>query len=1320
MTALKKNAVYLLFISFSLPVLLGGQEYYFRHFKVEDGLSHNTVLSSLQDSKGFLWFGTKNGLNRFDGYTFKLYQKNPGAPKSLRGGYVLALHEYQSIWVGTDNGLFEYKEEYENFEHVQATDGKPIRSLNDDGRGNLWLIAGNTLLIYKIESKEITVFPAPPDQEYVDITSLGNGEMLVTTSAGLYIYPEAGHTFQNFPLEVKATAKRPFRINRSFAFNQSTILLGTRNHGVIALDLEKGNIRNFMPSVEPMYVRDMLLKGNDLWIASESGIHIYNVQDSSYANPKKDYESPYALSDNAVYTLTLDQEGGMWAGTYFGGINYYPRPYTPFRKFFPKSSENSISGNAVREIQADQYGNIWIGTEDGGLNKYDPQKEEFTLYTSVDRGGNLSHFNIHAVLPVGNKVWVGMFEHGLDVLDIETGKVVKRYNVDGKNGLRSNFVYHLLQTRSGELYIGSTWGVQVYDPVNDQFITQDAFPLENNYTYLVEDHDGKIWAGSYSRGLYYYDPASGEKVTYLAKEEEEGSISNNHITGIFEDSRKRLWVTTENGLNLFDKASRTFSVFTVADGFPSNVFYGLSEDRENNLWISTANGLVAFNPDTEEKKVYTQTNGLLTNQFNYASVYQDKSGLMYFGSVNGLVSFDPKDFVLNTYKPPIYITGIKINNQAVPIDQADSPLKRSVTITKKIELKPRQSSFSLDFAALSYTAPEMTEYWYQLGGLNQDWIPLGKNHEVFFTELPAGDYHFKVKSINNSGVWSEETSALQIRVLPAFWKSNIAYALYTAVISILVFLTLRYYDERAKAKNRQLLRELSIEKEKEIFQAKIEFFTNVSHEIRTPLTLIKSPLDKLLKKVDADSEVGENLSVMDKNTSRLLDLVNQLLDFRKTELENIDLTFVKLNISDLVSHTCTRFSPSIKDKKLDLELHLEEQDIYAFADAEAMKKILSNLINNAIKYAAHSVTLFLARNDDFFELKVLNDGPLIPAHLAGKIFEPFYRVPVEENQNQPGTGIGLALAHSLAELHHGSLNLDTSSSHLNAFVLRLPLRQEKEFPLYVAKEPTTEAVVERQVFDLPASGNKPSVLLVEDNQDLLDFIAKDLVEDYWVFKATHAEAALAFLREEKIQLVVSDVMMPGMDGFALCKNIKTSLESSHIPVVLLTAKSALQSKIDGLESGADAYIEKPFSMEHLKAQIANLLSNRRNILEHFSSSPLAHIRSIAHTEVDENFIKKLDDTMNEHISDPDLNVETLAEIMHMSRSTLYRKIKEMSDLSPNELINIARLKKAAELLKQGDYKIYQIAEMVGYNSQTSFGRNFQKQFNMTPSEYVKS
>ena len=1299
-----------------------GQEYYFKHFKVENGLSHNTVLSSLQDKKGFMWFGTKNGLNRFDGYTFKLFQNNPDDPKSLWGNYVECLHEFNTdIWVGTDNGLFKYNEKFENFDVLENTINIPILDIESDSNGHLWYIAGGTLHKYNPSTKEDIIYPAEQFFYATDITKTIDNEIWVASTNHLFKYESETESFNEYELNIIEDIKFPFRINKLFSLATNTILLGTQNHGVIAFDIIEKKRRKFLPEIsEPLYVRGFALKNDDeLWIASESGIHIYNIKTEKYTNLKKNYNNPYALTDNAVYSLVVDNENGVWAGTYFGGVNYFPKQYTPFTKFFPKPSENSISGNAVREIHSDNDGNIWIGTEDAGLNKYNPKTGLFTNYTSIEKGSILSHYNIHAILPRDNKLWIGTFDHGIDIMDIHTNKIMKHFSIGETSDLRSNFVFSLYETKEKEIFAITTNGIQTYNEKNDKFTLVAAFPKDNFYTCFLEDNKGTLWAGSYSNGLFYYNPRTKEKGIYKYDGKRTSGVGHNHINGIFEDSKNNIWVTTENGLNLFDPAIKDFKKYSTKDGFPSNVFYSIIEDDDNKLWISTSNGLVVFEPETNSKKIYTKANGLLSDQFNYNSAYKDANGRMYFGSVSGMISFNPKDFIKNSFSPPIYITGLQIDNQEVFVDQNNSPLKESITLLDHIQLNDSESSFSINFATLSYAAPEITEYWYKLEGLNSDWVPLKTNNKVYFTKLAPGNYNFKVKSLNSNGVWSEEASDFKINLLPPYYASNGAYLTYTVLASLLIFFGFSYYHKQTEFKNNQKLKLINDTKEKEIYQAKIEFFTNVSHEIRTPLTLIKSPLEKIIKKTEHLPELKDNLSIMDKNTTRLLDLVNQLLDFRKTEIEGMSLTFVETNISDIIRNTYNRFSEAIEDKGLNFNTQFPEDDVFAYVDAEAIKKILSNLFGNAIKYAGKNIYIHLSQTQNgMLELLIKNDGNLIPPHLKDKIFEPFYRVSGIENQT--GTGIGLSLAHSLAELHNGTLKLDTSDAKLNIFLLRLPIHQEKEFNLYNSKHTDKLSSDNKIIEEYKKEGLKPTILLVEDNLDLLDFVAKDLSEDYFVIKATNGELAMEIIKEENIQMIVSDVTMPNIDGFTLCKNVKTCLESSHIPIILLTAKNSMNAKMEGLESGADAYIEKPFSIEYLKVQIANLIENRKIIMEHYASSPLAHIRSIASTKTDEAFIRKLDETIDKNLNDPNLNVETLAEIMHMSRSTLYRKINDISNLSPNELINISRLKKAAELLKSGDYKIYEVAEIVGYNSSTSFGRNFQKQFEMTPTEYISN
>jgi len=1310
-----KFFLFLFFYLFSIH-FIHAQEYYFKHFQVEEGLSNNTVITSAQDEDGFMWFGTKDGLNRFDGYRFKTYRSQSDPIHSLGSNYIQSLHAYNGIiWVGTDKGLYQYDKKTDHFTVLNEAINDRINDINHDKKGNIWFISGNILYKYTPNKKETKTFN--PNKYFIatSITRDPKGEIWASSLNKLYHYSEESLTFENITVNPSAN-KANFRITVIYALDQNNILIGTQDHGVLVYNVNTKSTTSLLFNVkEPVFVRQFRKKGNEeLWIASESGIYVYNLKTKNCVNLKKNYNDPYAISDNAAYSITIDKENGVWIGTYFGGINYHQKQYTQFRKYFPQKNQNSISGSAVREIHKDDYGDFWIGTEDAGLNRFNPKTQKFTSYLPNGSKNAVSYYNIHALLPRKNKIWVGTFEHGLDVLDQKTAAVIKHYDAnDPSTGLRSNFIFSFAETKKKELIVITTMGIYSYNEQKDHFDVLKIFPETTHYTNFKEDTDGNYWAGSYRDGLFFYNPKTQKREVFIYDYKNLKGISNNSINSIFEDSYKNLWFATENGLNLFDKKTRTFTKFTTKNGLPSNVVYSILEDDAQNLWLTTSKGLVKFSPNHKNIKIYTTANGLLSDQFNYSSAYKDHNGDMYLGNLNGMISFNPKNFTKNKYTPSIFITNLQINNKDIDVNENDSPIKQSISHLDELELNNDQSSFNLEFASLNYTAPELTEYWYKLENVNSNWVYLERNNKVFFTELAPGDYVFKVKSLNSFGVWSKEVK-LKILILPPFWASSYAYFFYFILICSAFYYIIRYSQNLTQIKNNRKIKHLNDEKEKEIYQAKIDFFTNVAHEIRTPLTLIKGPLEKLLLMEHSVPEVPQNLSIMKKNTSRLLKLVNELLDFRKSEIGGLKLTFVETNISSMVRNLHLRFSQLIEERGIEFEMELGEKDIFAFVDKEAFKKILSNLISNAIKYSNNKVSISLFRDEKKLTLIVKNDGNLIPFQLKDKIFEPFFRV---DNMNAAsGTGIGLSLAHSLTQLHNGNLQL-IADSKLNIFQLTVPLHQEQEFMFYTDSE-KEENQKETEKAETENKHKKPQILVVEDNEDLLNFITTELASLYTILKANNGENALKIIHNENIQLVISDVSMPVMDGITMCKNIKTNLETSHIPVILLTAKNSLKSQIDGLEVGADAYIAKPFSMDYLKVQANNLIENRKQIMNYYASSPLSHIKSIAHNKTDEKFLKKLDEEILKNITDPDLSVESLAEIMNMSRSTLYRKIKDISNLSPNELINIVRLKRAAELLLSGNYKMYEIAEMVGYKSQTSFGRNFQKHFAMSPSDYI--
>ncbi len=1301
-----------IFLLFKI-LCLQAQSNSFNHYGIEKGLSHNSVISMLQDHRGFLWFGTKDGLNRFDGYRYKIFRKNPDDLNSIGSNFIRCLHEFDgSIWVGTDTGLFE---KLESFRLIESTKDQPILDIKNDKNGNLWFVAAGNLFKKSLKSGKEEVY----NQTYFSFISVNDSGMVyVSSSKRLFKYIEDNDSFQRLELNYE-NHKSLIITEIDVNILKNNILIGTKNNGALIYSLSKGTVSSLLNKKEnPLFIRDFLRKNNDeLWIASESGLFIYNIKTGKYNHLTKNYNNPYSLSDNAIYSLVLDEEEGVWIGTYFGGVNYYPKQYTPIKRYFPMVGENSISGNAVREIKKDKYGDLWIGTEDAGLNKLNLTTGKFKNYPSIRNNGNISHYNIHGLLPRDNELWIGTFEHGLDVMNIKTGKIIDHYGT-GKNegGLRSDFILYIYETKNGDIYVLTSSGIHRYLIDSNSFQVVTGFPEIYHYTFLVEDNNGVLWAGTYWDGLYYYNPDNGKKGFFKYQSNDPKSISSNVINGIFEDSNNRLWITTENGLNLYNPERNNFTRISQEDGFPSNVTYSILEDKNKNLWLTTSKGLVEYNPETAATRIFTKSNGLLGDQFNYNSFYKDDTGEMYFGSVNGLISFNPKSFIQNKYHPPVYITDIQINNQYVKVRNENSPLEKSISYTTNLQLNNKQSTFSLEFASLSYTAPESTKYWYKMEGLKDDWISVGENHRIAFTELPSGNYTFKIKALNSNGVWSNDTSSLEIEILPPFLASNTAYILYTFFLLLVVFLLLHYYHVYTKNKNATHINQLESEKEKEIYQAKIEFFTNIAHEIRTPLTLIKSPLEKLLKITYKSPEIPQNLGIMEKNTSRLLNLVNQLLDFRKTEMQNVKLNLVEINMSDILEETYIRFSQIIKDKNLNFNLKLPEERILVYVDEEAIRKILSNLFSNAIKYSKNKVEIVLKKQNQKFEIIIKNDGELIPMDLRQKIFEPFYRVPGEIHNL--GTGIGLSLAYSLTELHQGKLFF-TVQNQMNTFILEIPTQNPEELTT-TQKSVLGQITLSEKAVQYNFRSNSPIILVAEDNIELANFIYSELSISYNVLLASNGQDAWNFFLNYDIQLIISDVMMPLKDGIELCRQIKEDTKTSHIPVILLTAKNALNARIEGLEAGADAYISKPFSMDYLKVQISNLLENRRTILGHYSNSPLAHLKSLSLSEADQHFLSVLDKVIEENLMNLDLNVESLAKLMNMSKSTLYRKIKEISDLSPKELINISRLKKAAYLLKTTNDKIFEISEKVGYRSQTSFGRNFQKQFGITPSDFVNS
>lgn len=1303
--------------------LAAAQSIHFDRLGINDGLSQNTVTTILQDDRGFMWFGTKDGLNRYDGKTFKTFKHNPGQKAGLGNSLIKCLMEDEAhrLWVGTDSGLYIYDPETERFTDLPLYDPegklitKPIAGLERDPKGCIWITVEANGVFRHDPRTGRTENCYRERRALRTLRSDRNGVIWFSGYGGGLFYTEDGFREVKPFLDAEGQPIYPKDIISFICFSDyNKLYLGLEAHGVVEVNLVTAQVTRLRLTDDPetpLFVRYILQYAPDeLWIGTESGIIVYNTRTRHCQHLRSSLYDPYSLSDNAVYSLYKDREGGLWVGSFFGGINYLPRRNPDFDKYYQTDAPRSLQGRRVREICPDNRGGLWVGTEDAGLYRFDPAARTFDFFAP-----SREFSNVHGLLMDGDDLWVSTFSKGIRVIDTRTGRI-RAYGDDGKPGrIFSNYVFALCKTESGRIYVGTMHGLQYYDPRTDRFPLVPEINGGKMVNDIREDSNGQLWVATFSNGLYRYDARNDRWSHFLHDPDDETSLPCDNITSVFEDGNGQIWLTTEgSGFSRFDPERETFIRYNSCDGMPSDVVFQIVEDGQGLFWITTNRGLVLFDPRTESvRQVYTVADRLLSNQFNYKSSYRSEQGIIYFGCIEGLISFDPARLVeqRTEYEPPVYITDFSLLDEPVVVGEPGSPLRKSIICSDSVSLKYDQNSFSLQLAALGYREPQSNRLLYKLEGLDDHWRRYtAESSTITYSKLPPGHYLFRVRLADrNEG----PVRRLFIEVSPPFYLSTVAYAFYALLGVGFLGLVFLYHNRRNRRRQEQHIQTFEREKERELYNAKISFFTSIAHEIRTPLTLIKGPLENILARKTIDRELVEDLNIMDRNTNRLLDLTNQLLDFQKIEKERLSLNLTRQNVADVVSETFYRFSSSAKQQHKRFELEIGEKEAWAEIDREAFTKILSNLFNNALKYSDAMIRVELHREGQELRLTVTNDGEIVPAEMRDAIFAPFFRN--TRKSEAPGTGIGLALSRSLAELHHGTLTMGSSET-VNEFILTVPYSSGA-----VSAEP--ESVPDEAAGTMPDTVPEPvweacSILVVEDNPEMQAFIRRQLSEHYSVITAENGVEALELLEKNYINLIVSDIMMPKMDGIELCERVKNDLRYSHIPLVMLTAKTTLQSKISGMDAGADAYIEKPFSSSYLLSVVANLIKSRRKLCEAFTKNPLVLANTMATSTADTDFIVRLQEIIHANFNNPEFKMNDIAEMMHMSRASFYRKIKGVLDMTPNDYLRLERLKTAAQLLKDKRYHINEVCYMVGFSSTSYFSKCFQKQFGVLPKNFV--
>ncbi|UIR54737.1 ATP-binding protein [Sphingobacterium sp. SRCM116780] len=1045
---IKFKSLLLYLACFFLSLNSYAQPYYFNHYQINEGLSNNAVICSMQDSYGFLWFGTKDGLNRFDGNNFKLFTSSHQDKNSLGSNSIISLREdYQKhMWIGTDQGIYSYDPIHEKFRLLsEKFRGTEVPVIIADNKHKLWFISNGALYVYNIDNKETTQITK--SEYYVtSINTTRAGVIYFGTPEGT-IYTVCDNNKVTLLLDFTKTfgKKDWYSIEKIVETRQGELLIGTSKAGVFTYKPATHTLTSILGQKQLkqfLYVRDIIQPNDqEYWFATESGLFIYRIANNTYIHLHKEKNNPWGISDNAIYNILQDKDKGIWLGTYFGGLNYYHAHNSIIEKILPGDS-SSLQGSVVRAIKKDQEGHIWIGTENGGLAKWDLSTNKIQNFTS--QNSSLANNNIHGVLPVGDKLLVSTFVNGLDIFDLKKEKVIQHLDRNSyrDSELESNFIFYLYQTRNGDIFAGSTRGLYRFDPKSKQFYLIKNVPIYIFYTTILEDSQGNLWIGTWRDGLFCYNPKSQYFKHYTQQSNDDHSLPNNRINSLFEDSKKQLWIATEGGMVRKQVNKNGFDCISMKDGMPSNVILSFLEDKEKNIWAATSKGLVKYNPQTNQLRVFNMESGLSTLQFNYNSSFDDKNGYFYFGTINGLIRFKPEKLNQIHYSSttPIFITNLTVNNREVNQINDSTILKKSILFTDHIQLKHDESSFSLDFAALHYQAPHSVQYSYKMEGMDEKWTKITGNHRAYFTKLAPGKYTFIVKAEDPNGIAIPQIKSLAIQVLPPIWASISAFIIYSIILIGLVIFIIHHFNEKIKQRNRQHILTIQNLREQQLYRSKINFYTDVAHEIRTPLTLIKAPLEKLMDKVDRNPAIDKLLLTMQNNTEKLIELSNQLLDFRKVEAEGFKLHFETENVSQILQNILNNFSVTLLAKHKLLRINIQE-NIIALIDADAFEKICSNLLNNALKYSEQHIEVILEENrkENMFILCIKNDGSLIPKEERERIFEPFNRS--KQTKNIPGSGLGLALTKTLALKHQGTLIY--APDHFNTFILMLPLNQSE-------------------------------------------------------------------------------------------------------------------------------------------------------------------------------------------------------------------------------------------------------------------------------------
>ncbi|WGQ08780.1 two-component regulator propeller domain-containing protein [Pedobacter gandavensis] len=1363
-----------------LPAIVCAQQQLrFGNLTLEQGLSQNSVMTISQDRQQLLWFGTKHGLNRYDGYQFKVYKNNPKDTNSISSDEITAtLSDSKGIlWVGTVNGLNRYDAKKDNFQRIfyqpknkKGLSSNSIEHIYEDPKGNIWVgtLRGANLLTNR-NKNEFQTFLFKDDQNNRGINNIYsiirqkdgavwlatlNGLVRMNLTPGKFSY-EAFHYKGGKPGTISSNYITSLQVDK-----QQNLWVGTDN----GLNLFQPDSRSFLTykhnensnSIVHNDIREIMLnRDGTLWIGTQEGLSILDPQQKTFSNYLHDPEKKGSLSHNSIHSIYQDRNNSIWIGTFYGGVNIIHPFATQFHASKNSRLRPSISSNIVSSIVEDTQHNLWIGTEGGGLNYFNRSNNTYTAYkiNLNDKAGLTSNLIKTICKDKAGNLLIGTHHGGLNFFNTVSKTFQHIVNIkDSSNTASTAEIIAICAASDQNIWVGTYSGLNLLKTVNGHYETQTRkSPVESKLQnkriqFLYEDRDKNLWIGTQA-GLHAYHLSTKKLRSFFKDKGNADQLQSDYINCIVQISNGNLAIGTYfGGLSIYNPKSGKFKTYTEKEGLSNNNVLGIIEDEQRNLWISTDHGLSKFDPKTQTFRIYTKSDGIAGNDFNVRSYFKDSAGELFFGGYNGLTSFFPAEIEINSQTNPIIFTGLKLFNKPVTVDGPDQLLKEDISSSKSITFGHDQNHFTIGFALLNYIKPDKNRYSYKLESYDEEWNEVS-NPFATYTNLPSGTYTFLVKGKNNDGTPGGSVASIDIHILPPIWASWWAYCIYALIISIILFLSVRYLIIRALLKRSE-----------DIQQMKLSFFTNISHEIRTPLTLILGPLENLLKSTEGQYDLHKQVLPIKNNADRLMRLITELMDFRKADSGYLKLNISPENIVSFSKEIFYAFQHLAVSRNIRYTFNSTDDPILLYFDKVQMEKVLFNLLSNAFKFTDDEGSISLSIDDqgDAVEIKIRDNGKGIPYESQNKLFSNFFQVD-EQGSNHIGSGIGLALSKSVVEAHHGKIGIESNVATAvkagdTCFTVKLKKGkahfkadqlQENQVHDYsissfadapaasatTAAQTSTIAENNRQMEsnELSPSGTekstlsaKETVLIVEDNPEIRDLIANLMKPQYQVEESVNGlkgwEAAIELLPD----LIICDIMMPVMDGLELCRRLKTDERTSHIPVILLTARSSHIHQVSGLETGADVYVTKPFSTALLELNVRNLLQSRAMMRQKYAQQVILQPQNIVIGATDQAFMEKVMAYIEANLADQEVGVPELAIEVGMSQPILYKKIRAITDLSVNDFIKTIRLKKAAQLLEHKVYTISEISYLVGFNDPKYFSREFKKQYGVTPRVFIQN